>query len=65
MAELAHGYAIKSGEKSGSCGIGPVGRTEGRAGKDGQHDAGTTQGRSAQSGASTVVKKNKKTMNRC
>ena len=63
--KMGHGYESKPKQKSGGGGAGAAGRIEGRAGADRQHDAGATQGRRAQGGASTVVKNVKKAIECC
>jgi len=55
VASCGHGNQIQ--KESGGGGAGAAGRDEGRAGADGQHDAGATQGRGAQSGSGSLVKK--------
>lgn len=56
LASWRHGKQ-KTKQESGGGGAGAVGRFEGRAGADGQHDGGATQGRSPQGGAGAVVVK--------
>ena len=57
MPFSGHGKKCDIQKESGGGGTGAAGRIERRTGADGQHDAGATQGRRAQSCASTVVKK--------
>lgn len=62
MSFFTHGLQKEKCKESGGGGAGAAGRIEGRAGADGQHDAGATQGRRAQSGAGSVVKKGQETL---
>ena len=58
VSSCGHGNQIK--KEPGGGGAGAAGRIEGRAGTDGQHDAGATQGRGAQGGSGPLVKKTEK-----
>ena len=51
------GMATKSKQNPAAVALGRLGRIEGRAGADGQHDAGATQDCRPQGGASAMVKK--------